>query len=155
MTSGPSSTAWSKKSKSEPRAAAVYALGFRLRSFDGLGERQRETVLRLLLEALVAHNAAYLRAHPDTPGIFESGVRYQLDDPRRETWKDIAETLSLGAGDCKDLVAWRLAELRTLGEHGAAPRVEFYTLGDRQLHHVTVRRANGRIEDPSRALGLR
>jgi hypothetical protein len=133
----------------------VYALCFRLRSFDALDERARETVLRLLLEALVAENLAYLRAHPETPRLLESGVRYELDVPRREQWKDIAETLSRGAGDCKDLAAWRIAELRFGGEQGAVARVEFYATHGRVLNHVTVRRADGRIEDPSRALGLR
>jgi hypothetical protein len=132
----------------------VYAFGFRMRSFGALDVRDRETVLRLLLEALVVENVAYLLAHPSAPRLFESGVRYALDDPRREEWKDIAETLSRGTGDCKDLAAWRIAELRIDGEHAVAC-VDFYTSGARVLNHVTVRRANGRIEDPSRVLGFR
>jgi hypothetical protein len=132
-----------------------YAPRFRLRAFGSLEQSARETLLRLLLEALVAVNVAYLHAHPATPRLMDSSVRYEPDDPGREEWKDIAETLSRGAGDCKDLVAWRLAELRIGGEHAAVARVEFHEAGDgRVLHHMTVRRASGLIEDPSRALGM-
>ena len=126
----------------------------RLRSFDALDIALRETVLRLLLEALVAENVAYLRSHPDTPQLRDSGVRYVEDPPWREEWKDIAETLSRKAGDCKDLVAWRLAELRLQGEVAATARVTVYEDGARVINHITIRRADGQIEDPSRELGL-
>ncbi len=113
----------------------MYAFGFRLRSFDEHTERTRAAVLLLLLEALVAHNIAYLRDHPDTPPLFRSGVRYRLDDPAGERWKDIAEVRATGDGDCKDLAAWRLAELRAWGEHGAVGRLSFVTLGGRVVNH--------------------
>lgn len=130
----------------------MYAFGFRLRSFDEHSERTRAAVLLLLLEALIAHDIAYLRDHPDTPPLFRSGVRYRLDDRAGERWKDIAEVRAGGVGDCKDLAAWRLAELRLWGEYGAVARVSFFTIAGRVVNHVTVRRADGHIEDPSLAL---
>jgi hypothetical protein len=133
----------------------VYAPQFRLRSFGALDIAARETVLRLLLEALVAENVAFLRAHPDTPRLHESGVHYVEDPPWREEWKDIPETLSRKAGDCKDLVAWRLAELRVSGERGATARVNVYAIGPRVINHITVYRPDVCTEeDPSRELGM-
>jgi hypothetical protein len=125
----------------------------RLRGYGRLDFDARESVLRLLLEALIAADMAYLRGHPSTPRLHESGVRFFQDEPGAEQWKDIPETLSRGVGDCKDLAAWRIAELRVSGEHGAAARVDFYAVGGgRELQHVTVRRASGQVEDPSREL---
>lgn len=132
----------------------MYAPQFRLRSFGALDIAVRETVLRLLLEALIAENVAYLRAHPGTPTLRESGVRYAEDPPWREEWKDIPETFSRRAGDCKDLVAWRLAELRISGELAATARVSVFEVGARVINHITVYRPDGRIEDPSRELGM-
>jgi hypothetical protein len=132
----------------------VYTPQFRLRSFGAMAGPVRETVLRLLLEALVAEDMAYLTAHPATPTLRQSGVRYVEDLPWREEWKDIPETLARRAGDCKDLVAWRLAELRLSGERAATARVTVYEVGARVINHITVCRSDGRIEDPSREQGM-
>jgi hypothetical protein len=111
-------------------------------------------VLRLMMEALIAANIAYLRLHPDTPRLYESGVRYEEEPGTQDDWNDIPETLSLGVGDCEDLAAWRIAELRVAGELAAIPRVTVFTEGRRVTYHVAVRRAAGAIEDPSRELGM-
>jgi hypothetical protein len=115
----------------------------------------REVVLRLLVEALTAANAGYLRLHPETPWLYASGVSYAEDDEWREGWTDIPETLARGVGDCKDLVAWRLAELRVRARETALPLVSFERVGHRVKFHVRVRRSDGCIEDPARELGLR
>ncbi len=115
----------------------------------------REIVLRTLLEALAAANAGHLRLHPEAPWLYESGVSYAEDDEGGEGWTDIPETLARGVGDCKDLVAWRLAELRVREREAAHPHVRFARSGSRVKFHVVVRRADGRTEDPSRALGMR
>jgi hypothetical protein len=130
---------------------------FRLRSFDELEPTERETVLRLLLEALITENIAYLRVHPDTPWLYQSGVTYEEEEGERDDWTDIAETRALGVGDCEDLASWRIAELRVRAREAAAiPYVSARIVGgNRTVFHVAVRRADGRIEDPSRVLGMR
>ena len=115
----------------------------------------REVVLRLLVEALAAANAGHLRLHPEAPWLYESGVSYAEDEEGHEGWTDIPETLARGVGDCKDLVAWRLGELRVRAGETALPLVSFARVGHRVKFHVVVRRSDGRIEDPSRELGMR
>jgi hypothetical protein len=96
-----------------------------------------------------------LRLHPEAPWLYASGVSYAEDDEGHEAWRDIPETLARGVGDCKDLVAWRLAELRERAREPAEPRVRVARVGARVKYHVVVRRADGAREDPSRALGMR
>jgi hypothetical protein len=108
-----------------------------------------------LIEALAAANAGYLRLHPDAPWLYASGVAYAEDAEEHEGWTDLPETLTRGVGDCKDLVAWRLAELRVREREAAFPLVSFARVGHRVKFHVVVRRADGRIECPSRELGMR
>jgi hypothetical protein len=132
----------------------MYGPQFRLRSFDALDTPSREAVLRLMMEALIAANVAFLRRHPETPRLYESGVRYEEEPGTQDDWNDIPETLSLGVGDCEDLAGWRIAELRIAGELAAMPRVSVFAEGNRVTYHVAVRRAAGLIEDPSRELGM-
>jgi hypothetical protein len=132
----------------------MYGPQFRLRSFDVLDVPAREAVLRLMMEALIGANVAYLRLHPETPRLYESGVRYEEEPGLQDDWNDIPETLSLGVGDCEDLAAWRIAELRVTGELAAMPRVSVFTEGRRITYHIAVRRAAGPVEDPSRELGM-
>jgi hypothetical protein len=126
-----------------------------LRSFDILPERIKVRVLETMVEALVAANMAYLEAFPRTPLLYESGVRY-LEEPRgRDDWQDIPETLARDkTGDCEDLAAWRIAELRMHGE-SARPAVRASVIRGVLTYHIRVRRADGSIEDPSRELGMR
>lgn len=108
-----------------------------------------------MIEALAAANAGHLRLHPEAPWLYESGVSYAEDDEGHEGWTDIPETLARGVGACKDLVAWRLGELRVRAGETALPLVSFARVGHRVKFHVVVRRSDGRIEDPSRELGMR
>jgi hypothetical protein len=133
----------------------VFAPQVRLRSFDRLDRATQESVVRLLLEALVTTNIAYLRAHPEAPWLYASGVTYAEEAEGVDEWTDIPETLRRGVGDCEDLAAWRIAELRVRSDELALPRVTVETFGARALYHVIVKRAGGCLEDPSRVLGLR
>jgi hypothetical protein len=87
------------------------------------------------------------------PPIYKSGVRYAMEDgPQR--WRHCAQVIREGRGaDCKNLAAWRAAELRRSGQDGRA-RVHTYRTGPQMLHAV-VMRGNGAIEDPSVKLGMR
>ena len=118
----------------------MYGPQFRLRSFDALDTPSREAVLRLMMEALIAANVAFLRRHPETPRLYESGVRYEEEPGTQDDWNDIPETLSLGVGDCEDLAAWRIAELRVSGEQAAMPRVSVFTRGRRGTYRPRTSR---------------
>lgn len=79
------------------------------------------------------------------------GVRYVPEYPGEEDWKHVRRVLADLEGDCEDLSAARAGELRANGERGAKAIV--IRTGPNMTHAV-VRRANGRIEDPSRSLGM-
>jgi len=108
-------------------------------------------------DALESHTRASVRdiarrarAGRPLPPIYRAGVRYDGSDPA-ERWQVPSETYARRRGDCEDLAAWRAAELRLAGEPA---RVVVYRSRPGVLHAV-VRRADGRIEDPSRRLGMR
>lgn len=104
-----------------------------------------------LLDRLLAENLRELREHPEIPPIYESGVRYQREEPGHEEWQPILVTLSRGYGDCEDLASWRLAELHHTGEDR---RAKIGLLQRGNTFHVVVVRWNGQTEDPSRRLGM-
>lgn len=112
-----------------------------------------------LLDALTAMNVDYLKAYPDTPPIYKSGVRYNTEVD--ENWKAIPDIIKDGEGDCEDLACWRAAELIMRG-YDAMPvmtykRIQRDGAEDFFLYHVTVlvnyRGRKIRL-DPSRALGM-
>lgn len=84
------------------------------------------------------------------PPLYQSGVRYRAESGT-EWWLGPRDVFRRGHGDCEDLVAWRVAELRAAGEVLARPACYSPQPG---LVHCVVRRADGRIEDPSRVLGM-
>ena len=133
----------------------LYAPHFKLRAFDTLSEDAKVTTLVRMLEALTAVNEAWLYENPHAPMLYESGIRYEEEPPGRDDWQDIPETLLLRVGDCEDLGCWRVAELRTRVREHAVPYVKKSLSGHRTVYHVAVRRADGRLEDPSRILGMR
>jgi hypothetical protein len=133
----------------------VYAPHYKVRAFDTLSDEARIVALVHLLEGLSAVNEAWLREHPEAPWLYQSGVRYEEEPPGQDDWQDIPETLALRWGDCEDLACWRIAELRTRGLEYARPHVKQTVFGRRMVYHVAVRRADGRLEDPSRILGMR
>jgi len=101
------------------------------------------------LEAHVGACERDLTAQPQRP-LYRAGVVYDRRDAD-ERWQLPAETAARGRGDCEDLASWRVAELRRAGERDA--RVIVKRTSPTVLHAM-VRRANGRIEDPSRRLGM-
>lgn len=101
-------------------------------------------------QALVTLAMHDLRAHR-LPPLYSAGVRYRREPPGQEVWQLPSQTAERGFGDCEDLSAWRVAELRLAGE---AAKIVFRKSG-RNLWHALVRRANGDLEDPSAKLGMR
>lgn len=120
-----------------------------LQSLMLLSPQEAASAISGFVEALVALNLMYLKANPQTKGLYESGMTYVRDEP----WRDIPSLLSSKQGDCKSLVAWRIAELRLRG-YLALVHVVYTPQAGEDLFHVQVRR-KGQIEDPSRFLGMR
>lgn len=145
----------------------MYAPRFQLRAFETIPEGAKLGVLVALLEGLIAADVAYLLAHPGAPTIYlsgvtyrgvpqlyESGVRYQEEARGKEDWLDIPEIISRGVADCEDLACWRIAELRVRERERATPAIKRTQLDRTTVYHIAVRRQNGRLEDPSRVLGM-
>ncbi len=77
-----------------------------------------------------------------------------------EEFAGVPVVLSRGWGDCDDLCAWRIAELRKAGER-ASVRLTWQKGAKGRLYHVLVRRHKYEVddprsvEDPSALLGMR
>lgn len=136
---------------------AVRRVTFEVGLFRTEQDRARsERVLLGLLSLLVVINESWLRAHPRAPKLYESGVRYRRERPGREDWLTVPSILERGHGDCEDLASWRIAELRLTGIR-AHPRITFRRFGPGgrfSLYHITLVYPDGRVEDPSRLLGM-
>lgn len=136
----------------------MYAPTLRLWGFASQATRALDFPrMGILLEALAQIDAIELVALPKIPPLYLAGVRYvgAGDDEADDSWDDVLTVLERGWGDCEDLAAWRIAELRVRHRIAAAPAFVF-TEDDRgtQRFHVLVRWPNGFLEDPSRALGM-
>jgi muconolactone delta-isomerase len=127
---------------------------FHVDLFSGPLERARSgRALEIMLEALVALDLDYLQHHPETPTLYASGVRYEAEPPGREDWTDVLTTLRRGYGDCEDLASWRVAELQKQGI-AARPVHRWRSREGFTTYHILAQWPNGRIEDPSRRLGM-
>jgi transglutaminase-like putative cysteine protease len=88
------------------------------------------------------------------PPLYGGKIRYLREQPGHEDWQTALETARLGTGDCEDLAAYRVAELRGQG----VPAEAVVTWINPHLRHVTVRYSlpDGRVmhEDPSKRLGM-
>lgn len=142
-------------------------MGFRLVTTVGMVTRDPKILASLaqgFLRGVVANNQLIIRTYKrlgkPIPPLYHSGVRYEREPwTDREEFADILTVLKRRWGDCDDLAAWRVAELREQGEKGADVRIYWRPPHQRKpgkpmVMHVQVRRANGDIEDPSRFLGL-
>jgi hypothetical protein len=119
------------------------------------GGAQIRAALELLVHADLLYLAGQLGSCRHYPSLYESGVRYARAQRGPERWLVVPDVLSRGYGDCDQLVAWRIAELRLGGEHATvrltAPP---WLRGTLRTWHATVRRGDGSIEDPSSLLGM-
>jgi hypothetical protein len=110
--------------------------------------------LRIMLDALVRLNLLELK-QKRYPNIYKAGVVYRREPrggPNRfERWQTISDIIENGYGDCEDLASARVAQLRMMGVR-AVPWLTRRRGGN--TWHVVVRYPNGRIEDPSKILGM-
>jgi len=113
---------------------------------------------------LMLIDCAWLKNYPQTPPLYNSGVRYKPERRRvdtmghileyGETWQSIPYVLNSGFGDCEDLGAWRAAELRMQGVR-ATPYIKIRKLPNGAWRaHVMVEYPDGKTEDPSAKLGM-
>jgi len=121
-------------------------------------EESRDRVLKILLWALIALNLEYLKKNPGTPSLYKSGVRFIREREGEELWPTIGEVIKAGGGDCEDLAAWRVAELRNSGIP-ARPAwrhrlVRMPSGQEATLYHILVFIPGRGYEDPSRLLGM-
>lgn len=115
------------------------------------------------LQFATANAVRELRDHPGIPLLYRSGVRWKRDQCNApgtpgacERFLSPLQVLREGkVGDCDDLGPWLAAE-RILGKGGPRDRraraVAIPSPG--VGWHVVVRRGDGRIEDPSKVLGM-
>lgn len=114
------------------------------------------SVLETLAEALVSVDVWMMEHAADNgvelPPLYESGIVYRREPPGREWWETASDLLSFvtnRSGDCEDVAAYRVAELRVFdGEHAILRVVPTR----RGTLHAVVEREDGTIEDPSRIL---
>ena len=102
--------------------------------------------LEAAVQGLVGINIALLGAlRGQVPRLYDSGVRYR--EPGKTKWHNVADVIDLNYGDCKDLVAYRVAELQFFDGEAARPHV--YLTRRARKYHVIVVRGDGTEEDPS------
>ena len=110
------------------------------------------TALQGALCGLVRVNQEIIRRKKFKP-LYKAGVRYVRDvkmagEP--EDWQNIEQLYRRGKGDCEDITAARVAELRSLGID-AQPYVK--RTGPTKFHALVLM-PSGKFEDPSRKLGM-
>lgn len=133
-------------------------------SFDTGNEQVSNVVLEGLLECLVQINVALMQSR-SFPDLYATRVRYKQEPLGEENWRDAAIVLSSGWGDCEDLAAYRVAELRV--KHGLPAKCVFRwktfnvqtSTGSRKvkLYHILAGVWQGQqllLEDPSKRLGM-
>jgi hypothetical protein len=91
------------------------------------------------------------------PPLYKSGIVYARETtaggipghPKTENWQTYPAMLKSGVADCEDLSSVLVGQLREAGEPANIRLTK-----KRNVWHVTVRRADGSVEDPSRKLGM-
>jgi len=133
----------------------MYEPVFELGTFDVAPVNVRINLIGTMVESLIAINRAYLKLNPDTPPFWSAKLSYHMKIRPfgLDRWQDIPTTIAMQGGDCKDFVAWRVAELRELGYPDVGPRVTAREANGLIVYHVQVR-IDTQVEDPSVALGM-
>jgi len=108
-------------------------------------------VYELALEGLARVDEWVYRQNRNLPSVLDPRAKVRYERETGEIWRHVADVLRDGWGDCEDLAAARVGELRSKGERRA--RVIVVRTGPKMTHAI-VKRANGKTEDPSRALGM-
>ncbi|HET9930203.1 MAG TPA: hypothetical protein VFQ35_05940 [Polyangiaceae bacterium] len=133
------------------------ARGFTIRLGALLGDDPRDYAefVRSGLRSLIIANVWAYRHDPTLPSVYDAGCVYRREAPGNEQFCDVRTVLERGFGDCEDLAcgvaSWRIVRTGEL----ARPQITWTRLPTgRYLYHITVLRADGTTEDPSRELGM-
>lgn len=95
----------------------MYRICFAIDLFNGPRDREAShKVLNILLKALVDTDIEYLKDNPQTPSIYQSGVRYVEEQSGVEDWRDIPTCLRIRQGDCLPLSTLVMHEDGTFAE---------------------------------------
>lgn len=110
------------------------------------------------LEALSRINVYHLkkgiRDGRPLPRLYQSGVRYQSEPPGKEDWLDIPTLYEAGIGDCEDLACALVAERRVYDGIRCLPHLRYKQIEGINVIHILCAHPDGRIEDPSKLLGM-
>lgn len=125
------------------------------------------------VDLLVEHNMRRLQQASRPlllyPTAAAKGLRYRSEPSGSEDWLDVGGVIAAGGGDCEDLAAWRVAELRVYGAAALAPGDDGYGQPGRltaaaflrawpggTYHCLVEYYINGvrYVEDPSLRLGM-
>lgn len=92
----------------------------------------------------------------DIPPLYDADVVFGREPwaPRVDEFAHCLQVIGRGWGDCDDLCAYRVAELREQGEPAGIRVYWREPRGGSQLFHAQVRRGDGSVEDPARMLGM-
>lgn len=128
-----------------------------------LSNKERVKLAREFLNGVVAANRLLIRKGL-IPPMFRANVLYKREPKGQETFVDAKTVLERGWGDCAHLAAWRVAELQEALRAAMIagrvkgrpkwPQLRLYMRPRHKTVHVQVRHSDGRIEDPSRFLGM-
>lgn len=143
----------------------MYLPKLELRGWDEFEVEERKIALSSLCEALISHNMIYIRRHPELLSMYSYPLRYHLKKRPGDldSWQDIAQTLALGGGDCKDFSCWLVAQLRCNRAYSqVTPLITDHVYEDPSgkgppvtLYHVRVLIASiNHVEDPSAYFGM-
>lgn len=108
--------------------------------------------LQALLECLVELNIICYDSCPYLPGLYNTPVFYHLM-PTHAAWETAPTLYRRGHGDCKSLVAARVAEIRRTGGV-AIPVFRHVKDGWGTMFHILILHGDGNWECPSRLLGM-
>lgn len=136
----------------------TYGVTFRLECFDWGRRAWASRRLQILLDCHTALCREYLIRHPRTGSPYQAGVRYIREPADEEEWEEIGVQLAHGGADCEDLACWLAAWCQLRGVRArAVPIAQPMPLpnGDTGiLFHIVVLLPGGRVEDPSKKLGM-
>jgi len=113
-----------------------------------------EQALAHALEALTIANQVYLRRNPNAPHPLAAGIRFEREPVGVEKWQSYGRLLQTKRGDCEDISAAVAAWKREReGRPARAQIIARRQAGPMLVYHIGVNTL-GRIEDPSRAIGM-
>lgn len=120
----------------------------------GETEAEKERAAREICELFELALPRAQREAKTLPPLYKSGVRYTKQPKEACAFRPPSQVYARKGGDCKQLVLWRLAELRNAGVK-ATPRIIWLAEKSGLSAHAQVRLPDNTIEDPSYNLGMK